>query len=203
MSEYYYAYPFDRTIHDQSYAFWNDGFSDKEIKNIIKLGESENINQAGVVGGDTDIISKNIRDSKISWINPSDESIWLYDKICDISSRLNNQYFGYNLSGLLSIQYTVYESNSEGGGFYDWHVDRIGLDKKYVNPRKLSISIQLSDPMDYEGGELWINGQRRECLSKNKGMLFAFPSHTLHRVTPVTSGIRKSLVAWIVGPDFV
>lgn len=200
MSEHFYSYPFDRVKYDQSYALWRDGFSNDEIKSIIEQGESVESVEATVGAGSID---KDIRDCKISWIIPSDKTIWLYNKICQISSALNQQYFGYNLSGLLALQYTVYESTAENTGFYDWHVDRFGLNDGNNIPRKLTITMQLSDPMDYEGGELWIHGQDRECLLKTKGLLFAFPSNTLHRVTPVTSGTRKSLVAWIVGPDFV
>lgn len=197
MNEHYYAYPFNKTKKEQSYAFWKDGFSKEDINNIIELGESEELKSAKV---GNDVVDDDIRTSKISWINPSKNSIWLFDKICDISATLNKQYFDFNLSGMLALQYTTYESESKG--YYDWHIDRMGLGDGNNIPRKLSLILQLSDPMDYEGGEVWIHGLHRECMPKTKGLVIAFPSYVLHRVTPVTKGIRKSLVTWIVGPDF-
>ena len=66
--------------------------------------------------------------------------------------------------------------------------------------RKLSVSIQLSDPASYEGGDLEINmGSFSKTAARDKGALIIFPSYALHRVHPVTSGERHSLVAWIVG----
>lgn len=66
--------------------------------------------------------------------------------------------------------------------------------------RKLSMSLQLSDPNDYEGGELLLHlSHNPTVISKQKGMMVFFPSHTLHEVTPVTKGERYSLVAWIHG----
>jgi PKHD-type hydroxylase len=70
--------------------------------------------------------------------------------------------------------------------------------------RKISVVIQLSDPTEYEGGELQVmNGEEpyRVC-NKEKGSLIMFPSFLLHRVTPVTKGCRRSLVLWISGPPF-
>jgi PKHD-type hydroxylase len=200
MSEHYYSYPFNKTTKDQGYAFWKDGFSKEDVKKIIELGESNEIVDAKV---GNNIVDSDIRESKISWINPSENSIWLFDKMCNIASILNNQYFGFNLSGMLAFQYTIYNANTETKGFYDWHIDRMGIGDGNNLPRKLSLILQLSDPMDYEGGEIWIHGLHRECMPKTKGLVIAFPGNTLHRVTPVTSGIRKSLVAWIVGPDFI
>ena len=94
---------------------------------------------------------------------------------------------------ILNLQYTEYDSKKEG--HYDWHID-IG-EGEYAG-RKLSVVLLLND--DYEGGELeiWEKG----FVPKGKGNLFVFPSYLLHRVTPVTEGIRKSLVLWTSGPTF-
>ena len=64
--------------------------------------------------------------------------------------------------------------------------------------RKLSFSVQLSHPNDYRGGDLLLNNGA-ESISKNKGSMTLFPSHTLHEVTPVTKGVRYSLVGWVIG----
>jgi PKHD-type hydroxylase len=70
-------------------------------------------------------------------------------------------------------------------------------------PRKLSVVLQLSDPSEYEGGDLEImNCSEPTQVKKEKGLVTAFPSFMLHRVTPVTKGIRRTLVVWLTGPRF-
>jgi PKHD-type hydroxylase len=69
--------------------------------------------------------------------------------------------------------------------------------------RKLSLVLQLSDPSEYEGGELQtMSGPNHCAVDRQKGLIAAFPSYMLHRVTPVTKGTRYSLVVWICGPSF-
>jgi PKHD-type hydroxylase len=71
------------------------------------------------------------------------------------------------------------------------------------SPRKLSLILQLSDATEYEGGELQLkDSSDHTAVERKKGHLIAFPSYLLHRVTPVTKGIRRSLVVWISGPAF-
>lgn len=103
------------------------------------------------------------------------------------------------------MQYTTY--TSEDKGFYDYHQDSMGstikdnVDQRL--PRKFSISLQLSDPSEYEGGDLLIkSGVTPGVAPKAKGQVVGFPSFMLHKVTPVTSGIRRSLVVWVTGPAF-
>jgi PKHD-type hydroxylase len=69
--------------------------------------------------------------------------------------------------------------------------------------RKLSLVMQLSDPYEYEGGELQLKtGHNDITIPKQKGLVTIFPSFTLHRVTPLTSGTRRTLVVWVAGPPF-
>ena len=95
-----------------------------------------------------------------------------------------------------SFQYTVYEGAE--GGHYDWHVRYW---HQTVEPRKISLSLQLTEPAAYEGCELMLEaGDGPIRADKARGTLIAFPSYVLHRVTPVTAGTRKSLVIWVAGP---
>ena len=96
-----------------------------------------------------------------------------------------------------NIQFTEYDSAYDG--YYDWHIDTGG--KELSSNRKLSMSVQLSDPSEYEGGELQVV-KETNVLKKNRGSAFIFPSYLLHRVTPVTKGTRYSLVCWISGHPF-
>ena len=97
-----------------------------------------------------------------------------------------------------SLQFTNYKAP---GGKYGKHVDR-GYDTPV---RKLSVSIQLTDPKKYKGGELKLYNQEDEnssVMNKNQGSLIVFPSYVLHEVMPVTKGERNSLVTWVTGPQF-
>jgi len=110
--------------------------------------------------------------------------------------QANEERWEFDLTGFGDgLQYTKYFG---GGGHYDWHSD-VGLT---VPHRKLSMVVQLSDELEYEGGTLQLNvGHDWLEISKKKGTLVIFPSFVLHRVTPVTSGVRQSLVSWISGPN--
>jgi PKHD-type hydroxylase len=67
----------------------------------------------------------------------------------------------------------------------------------------LSLVLQLSDPAQYEGGNLQVmTGSEPQTVRKQRGLVAAFPSYVLHQVTPVTQGTRQSLVAWVSGPQF-
>ena len=110
----------------------------------------------------------------------------------------NKTMWNFNLYSVIdSIQYTVY---SEGGGHYDWHMD---IGPGSISHRKVSVTIQLSDPSEYEGGdlELWYGGGVIQ-IPKNKGLTVIFPSFSMHRVTPITKGTRKSLVLWLGGEHY-
>ena len=72
-----------------------------------------------------------------------------------------------------------------------------------INHRKVSVTIQLSNPEDYDGGELELwTGAGIQKVEKHKGCAILFPSYMLHRITPVTKGVRKSLVLWVGGSTF-
>jgi PKHD-type hydroxylase len=138
-----------------------------------------------------------IRKSNVSWINPNDSINWAYERIQNIVLKLNEDYFKFHLIGFCEgFQFTEYEAPS---GHYTTHIDKF----LYGAVRKLSITIQLSNPSDYEGGnlELFFSNDPT-IMPKEQGFLAAFPSYTLHGVTPVTKGTRYSLVAWISGDPF-
>ncbi len=110
---------------------------------------------------------------------------------------LNQKYFNFDLFGITEgLQFTNYTAPS---GNYGKHVDR----SFSIPIRKLSMSIQLSNPNEYEGGDLLLHeGEEGIPLLKEQGTLLLFPSYILHEVTPVTKGERNSLVTWITGTPF-
>ena len=96
------------------------------------------------------------------------------------------------------MQYTEYYAND--GGHYDWHLD-VGQCTTWH--RKLSWSIQMSDPKVYEGGDLRIvGGSDKHSFQSDtqKGSMTVFPSFLQHKVFPVTKGARRALVGWVYGP---
>ena len=111
----------------------------------------------------------------------------------------NKKTFHVDVINKSEIQFTEYRSDE--GGKYDWHHDvnwngQDGLD------RKLSISIQLSDKTDYLGGDFEFEEINSSMDFKGIGTIIIFPSYLRHRVTKVTSGTRRSLVAWFYGPSW-
>ena len=192
MSVYQFTPCVDLATREQTFATWHNGFSDEEIQRIINTCEKlEKI--SGTIGGqkeEEDI--SNIRKSEISWVKLNNETGWLYERMAWIAKQLNGQFFEFDLYGFVEdFQYTVYYPN---GSHYTWHMDK-GFSSKGDSPRKLSIVLQLSDPAEYEGGDLELFTEAQSTIiTKEKGQVVAFPSWIIHRVTPVTKGIRRTLV---------
>jgi len=195
----------DLACRETEFAFRSYAFNDQDIQKIIEIGEYQlRLEQAKVVGANnTNVCNEKIRTSKISWIPLNTDTQWIYERIGHIARDLNGQFFQLDLYGFIeNIQYTVYEGSTEenASGHYTWHIDK---GNAAGAPRKLSIVIQLSDPSEYDGGNLELMfSSQPTILKKAKGMLYAFPSYLLHRVTPVSAGIRRTLVVWISGPKF-
>jgi PKHD-type hydroxylase len=199
-------WPLKQFVNPPFYAHPNL-FSPEECETIINLPKSGdsttplNYSSTGFSGLTEHITTAKIRISPVSWIrSDKEENTWIFEKIVQCIEETNNKYFNYDLKEIQSLQFTVYDSEEKG--FYDKHID---TEPTLIDGviRKLSISIQLSEPEDYEGGKvlLHVGGDPIE-VPKNRGTAIFFPSYTLHEVTPVTKGIRYSLVAWITGPKF-
>ena len=136
-----------------------------------------------------------LRRSRISFLAHEQKNSWLYQRLWAAVQVCNPQCFDVDVVGVEpNVQVARYDSAESG--FYDWHYD-FGPAKP---TRKLSISIQLSDSADYDGGDLeLLYGNVPKQLDRTRGAFIIFPSFMLHRVTPVTRGTRWSLVAWILG----
>ncbi len=172
----------------------DDLFTNEELTKIESIVDKLDFQNATTENSQTDI---KIRNSKIKWLFNNEENSFLYNKLGIFCIQVNDQFYNFNLSSMNeAIQYTVYEPDMH----YTWHTDS-GVQGQL--PRKLSLTIQLSEPDEYEGGdlEIWTGGNPEKMIRK-KGAVVLFPSFRLHRVTPVTKGIRKSLVVWIGGPNF-
>lgn len=178
------------------FAWWEGAFTDQEL-NWLQQQAIEAKNQ-GQVGGSVQDLS-NIRRSKISWLDSTQETEWVFKRLSHIVSALNSEFYRFDLTGFgEALQLTNYDQSEHG--MYGWHVDYGG---SRMPSRKLSLVLQLTDPSQYEGGNLQImTGGDPVNVKKQRGLVAAFPSYVLHQVTPVTQGSRQSLVAWISGPAF-
>jgi len=157
---------------------------------------SEDDDTAGVV--------LDTRRSKVAWINWDE---WVPGIMHSMMVSANECYFQYDLRHFKDkIQSTVYNGGSKEKDFYGWHVDggRTHEIEGIQMERKLSISLLLSDPDEYEGGDLEFRyyDKNYAIVKPDAGTGVIFPSWLPHRVHPVTSGVRRSLVAWMDGPLF-
>jgi PKHD-type hydroxylase len=180
------------------YAWKPTIFDEDEINSIIKIGKSLNIERA-LTGGTNEETTLDYRRSFVSWIPMNDANSWIYQRLTKEINEINSSFFKFDLTKIEKLQFTHYDANEQG--FYDKHVDPMGWNLPHN--RKLSVVIQLSDPSEYEGGELiFYNSRNGSVVEKRKGMTVFFPSYTLHECTPVTKGNRYALVAWVHGPTF-
>ena len=153
-------------------------------------------------GGDWDpSLDESVRKSDVYWINWDE---WIPGIIHNMMIAANNAHFNYDLHHFDStIQSTVYRGQ---GSFYEWHVDNTSPYERngQLMERKLSCSLILSDPDEYEGGELQFSYYSKcfESVKPPAGTAIIFPSWLPHRVRPLKSGVRRSLVAWMNGPLF-
>lgn len=163
-------------------------------KNVIKLLKIAK--KKGLTKGE-EIINLNIRSSRICWLNSNDNLDWVFRKITDVVLNLNDRFFQFDIFGLNEgLQFTNYKAPSDK---YGKHVDKASN----IIVRKLSLSIQLTDPKDYEGGELILyENEKGIKMKKEQGTIILFPSYMLHEVKSITKGERNSLVSWVTGKQF-
>lgn len=180
----------------EPWVWWEGAFTEQELNWLQQQAVNSN-NRAQVGGNPQGEDLARIRRSKISWLNNTDEHRWVFEKLAHVASSLNAQFYRFDLTGFgEALQLTNYDQSEHG--MYGWHQD---YNAKIS--RKLSLVLQLTDPSQYEGGNLEITvGGDVQKVRKQRGLIAAFPSYTLHQVTPVTQGNRQSLVAWVSGPAF-
>lgn len=201
---------YETQLPDEIIAILEKNLKEMYDENLIK----------SVIGQDNGgTINEKIRKAKNAWL-PSTH--WISGFVMHFVNLANIQNFRYDLIGLDNqiVQYTIYDK----GEFYNWHSDQDistfykpeanqhhGCDEKLLKDRlsvdselvrKLSFSLQLSNPQEYKGGELQIMSETESIyqVPKKKGLLVCFDSRARHRVNKISSGRRKSLVGWVVGP---
>ena len=180
------------------YCQFNSYFSQKFCEQVINFVDEKNLMKA-VVGKDRQQ-DLNIRDSYTHFLNED----WINKEIFFLVQETNKAIRNFDISFAEHVQFTKYQLNQ----YYGWHSDD---NHAYKNKdRKLSVIISLNDSKNYTGGDVLLKDMSAisenevfKCDQlKNTGTVIVFPSLILHKVMPITSGTRYSLVNWIVGDQF-
>ena len=177
-----------------TYWLWESVLS-KEFCNLIINETDWSKKEMGKVNG-RDTSDENIRVTDVVWVDP------MLPIGCVAFTYINSANtqagWNYDMTHLEQIQISRYKKL----GHYIWHQD-LGIPNENNMQRKLSISIQLNDPLQYKGGKLeFKNLLEKEQPNMKQGSIIVFPSFIEHRITPVTKGVRYSAVTWAGGPAF-
>jgi len=198
-----YNDPFIRAQITYSHVTWDNAFSDEEIDKIVEYCDAIGTEMGVTFGGTTKEEVEQHRVSGVKFHQRNEETAWIFDRLNLVVQAANEQFYNFHLNGYPDFQYTTYTDEQKGR--YDWHTDMsFGTRVPMIQPRKLSLSLALND--DFEGGEFQINDGKEAnpiTVPMHKGRVVLFPSFMIHRVTPITRGIRKSIVVWVNGPKFV
>ncbi len=207
----------------ESFIVYPEAVSEELCDKIVLTGEKIDPKPGKVATENGFDVNTSKRSDKIAIIPHHTDTKWLYDELWEIVLEINRQNWGYNIEALEELQYSQYFKDH----FFGWHrdtIDTVGRLSKSNRPdltRKISLSIQLSDPTEYSGGVLELNQNEmgdpetpdtsdpktrsgeidiRE-MAASRGSIIAFPSIIRHRVSPIRHGCRKALVAWVGGKD--
>lgn len=200
-----YNDPYARAKYIEPWVYWDDAFTEEELEKIVSYCESFELSYGTTINtSDKEEVEKH-RVSDVKFHGRNDDTAWIFDRLNFVIQAINEKFYNFNLNGYAQFQYTTYDSKKSG--HYDWHMDMAtgsGLTNgNELEYRKLSLTLLLNDT--FKGGEFCVNlGSEDNCAVTplKKGRIILFPSFMNHKVAPVTMGIRRSLVVWVVGPKF-
>jgi len=190
-------------------------FGDDMIEDIHNMVYDNNIPfEKGKTGNDDMQDNHYTNNRDIAYMFPEEYCFKLFDLLEELTIQANEKLFQFNINYVTDpLHYVIYpKPQTEGeadyyrdtGGYLDWHMD---IGQGAVNHRKLATIVQLSDPKDYEGGELnfFFGGRWPEnilTIPLQKGDACVFPAFYMHGVTPITKGERRALVYWTGGTPY-
>jgi predicted 2-oxoglutarate/Fe(II)-dependent dioxygenase YbiX len=193
-----------------AYTKIENAFSREEVASFVEYCSSlkNELKEATIVGGAD---APKIRISQTLFQQRNNENAWFFERMNQVFEFANNEFYNFDLWGYETFQYGEYLGSQ--GGKYDLHTDMLTDDINELNAgayhegtRKLSATIMLSEQgTDFEGGDFVVatgKEQNAEIVNIPIGGVVVFPSFIVHGVRPVTSGVRKSAVIWVVGPKF-
>jgi PKHD-type hydroxylase len=169
-------------------------FSPEQCEAIINACEKPLWIQGEVNEGQIDKKLRNVRQQGLMM----NEEGWPHTRILELMKQANEARYKFNVSGFMNYDAPMIMEYGKGC-HYDWHID-VG---KAVPNRKLSFTIQLSKPEDYEGGDLEFLGTEVKSNDfRQQGTCVIFPSFLAHKISKVKSGTRMSIVGWVHGPTY-
>lgn len=184
-------------------AFHKASFSPEECQSIINSAKDEAWGE-GLVGGRgrpgelREVPeSRSCRQQTLPVQNNGYPINRIFSELC----QANSDGWKFELSGLVEDDLPwIMRYDADGRGHNDWHVD---LGQAVNASRKLAFTVQLSDPESYGGGDLSFHNMDLDAnVVRQIGMMTVFPTYWLHRVAPVTRGVRYAVVGWVHGPSF-
>jgi PKHD-type hydroxylase len=181
------------------FCYYHNFLTTIECDAIKSIGNSLSFEDGLVYDKNSNDIVKDdvVRKNKLAFFSPPDKVIfsWIYKKCTDMIFQANEEFFEYNLTLIEPLQYTIYNNLND---HYLEHMDIA------ITPmqRKLSFSIQLDSEDSYEGCDLIFSGYEKNENFRKQGTIVFFNSLMRHQVTPLISGVRRSLVGWVCGPNF-
>lgn len=187
----------------QEWCYFDKYFT-KELCEKI-LTDSEDIpSRSGTIGTIDGFVINEQRKSEVKFVNRDNEKFsWLFDELWELAKIANDDYFNYDIDTLNYLQIAKYEC----GDKYDKHRDVIWFDTD--KHRKLSCTVQLSDPKSYVGGELTFHtlqktypDRKQKQEIRDQGTVIFFPSLIEHSIYPILADTRYSLTAWFEGPKW-
>ena len=175
-------------------------FSPQECQKIISLSDAYPL-QPGVVWNGAEFVEEPHRRRMLtSHLERTPDAAWIHERM-DIVFAKTADYWGFDVRETVEpLKYLVYHP---GDHFSQWHID---VGDGYASRRKLTMSIELSPPHEYEGGRVELFPGREQADADTAplaaGTATIFPSYWYHRVTPVTRGVRRAILNWVSGPPF-
>lgn len=157
--------------------------------------------QIGMVGHGGRQTVHDMRRAQVQWLDLADEHLsTCVARLQKVLHRANAHHFGLDWKACLDLQFSTYAAWNQG--HYDWHRDdNPGPVHARPYDRLLSVAVLLSNTAEFEGGTFEVRPQGEvETVPLLQGDCCVFPAALLHRVTPVTKGVRHSLVSWAEGP---
>ena len=185
----------------EQFAYWEGFLTKEDIDTLLSLPHWHTKKTAEIGMPDEGVVNKDIRTTDVAWFLPCEKTRHIWEKIVVTIAQVNAQFFHFDLTGCYEpAQLGIYKADD--GGHYNWHIDDMA--SPMATPRKLSMTLMLSDTSEFEGGELQLKTINDDVISveQKQGRAYFFPSYRLHRVAPVTKGVRRSLVLWVGGPPF-
>nr|BAR16490.1 2OG-Fe(II) oxygenase [uncultured Mediterranean phage uvMED] len=195
-------------IHN--YYYFTKAISKENCQKILSIGRNKVLNEGTIYEENKPTVDKTRRDCKVAWVHEP----WIYELLNPYIKEANEKAnWNFQWDWNQDMQFTSYNKDH----YFGWHSDQgpkpfVSNNKNFNGKiRKISLTLQLTDPSKYEGGDFqfkWFSKQGVEDIktvkeAKELGTLIIFPSFIWHQVTPITKGKRESLVNWSVGNLFI